>query len=92
MLDDNPDQTAIVPQRIVVRLKGGAEHAITIGAIYGHPEAALTEAENVDKFTRNCGYARSPVAPELRDRLIALIADWETVDDVALLPRLLATP
>jgi 2-methylcitrate dehydratase PrpD len=91
VLDDNPDQNAIVPQRIVVRLKDGAEHTVTIGAIYGHPEAALTEAENVDKFMRNCGYARSPVSPELRNQLIALIVDWETVDDVALLPRLLAT-
>jgi 2-methylcitrate dehydratase PrpD len=92
MVDDNPDQNAIAPQRIVVRLKDGAEHAITIRAIYGHPDAALTEAENLDKFTRNCGYARSPIAPELRDRLVTLIADWEKVEDVALLPRLLATP
>ena len=92
VLADNPDQNAIVPQRIVVHLKDGAEHAITIDAIYGHPEAAVTEAENLDKFTRNCSYARSPVAPKLRDQLVALIADWEKVEDVALLPRLLATP
>jgi len=92
VLDDNPDQNAIAPQRIVVRLKDGAEHAITIRAIYGHPDAALTEAENLNKFTRNCGYARSPVALELRDQLIALIADWEQVEDVAILPRLLAAP
>ena len=91
VLTDSPDQNAIVPQRVVVRLKDGAEHAITIRAIYGHPDAALTEAENLDKFTRNCSYARSPVAPELQDQLIAFIANWETVDDVARLPRLLAT-
>jgi 2-methylcitrate dehydratase PrpD len=91
VLTDSPDQNAIVPQRVVVRLKDGAEHAITIRAIYGHPDAALTETENLDKFTRNCSYARSPVAPELQDQLIAFIANWETVDDVARLPRLLAT-
>ena len=92
VVDDNPDQNAIAPQRIVVRLKDGAEHAITIGAIYGHPDAALTEAENLDKFTRNCSYARPLVASDLRDRLIALIADWENVEDVSLLPHLLALP
>lgn len=90
MPDDNPDQNAIAPQRIAVRLKDGAEHEVTVAAIYGHPEAALTEAENLDKFARCCSYARQPVAPELRDRLIALIADFETIEDVSLLPRLLA--
>ena len=92
VLDDNPDQNAIVPQRIVIHLKDGAEHAITIDAIYGHPKAELTETENLDKFTRNCSYAQPPIAAELQDQLIALISDWEKVEDVALLPRLLATP
>lgn len=90
VLDDNPDRNAIAPQRIVARLKDGVEHAIIIRAIYGHPDAALTEPENLDKFARNCSYARPPIAPELRDRLIALVADWENVEDVSLLPRLLA--
>ena len=27
--------------------------------------------------------------PELRDRLIALVEDWESIEDVSLLPRLL---
>ncbi len=59
---------------------------------YGHPDAALTEAENPDKFARNCSYARPPIPPELRDRLVALIAEWENVEDVSILPRLLAVP
>jgi hypothetical protein len=37
--------------------------------------AAQAFGPDMDKFTRNCSYARSPVAPELRDQLIALIAD-----------------
>ncbi len=88
--DDNPDQNAITPQRVVVRLTDGTEHAILIRAIHGHPEAALTEAENLAKFTRNCSYAQSPLPPQLRERLIALVADWENVADVALLARMLA--
>ena len=78
-----PDRRPGVP------LNDGDEHAITIHAIYGHPAAALTEAENFDKFARNCSYARPPVVPELRDRLIALVEDWENIEDLSLLPRLL---
>ena len=92
VLDDNSDQNAITPQRIVVQLKDGAEHAVIIRAIYGHPDAPLTEAENRDKFSRNCSYAQPSVAAELRDRLIALIANWEEVEDVSILPRLLSVP
>lgn len=90
--DDNTDQNAIAPQRIVVKLADGTQHDITIQAIYGHPDAALTEAENVDKFSRNCSYARPPLPPELRDRTISFIADLEQVDDVTDLVRLFVPP
>jgi aconitate decarboxylase len=90
VMDANPDQNAIVPQRVVMRLNDGAEHAIVIHAIHGHPDAALTEMENLDKFTRNCGYARNAVAAELRQRVVGLLAEWEEVADVAVLTRMLA--
>jgi len=89
VLDRNPDQNAITPQRILVRPTDGAEHETVLHAIHGHPDAALTEEENLDKFTRNCRYARAPVPPHLRDRLIALVADWENVADVAAVARIL---
>ena len=91
-LDDNPDQNAITPQRIVVQLKDGAEYDVVVHAIYGHPDAALTEAENLDKVSRNCRYARTPVTPQVQDQVIALVADWEKVADVAVLPSVLGTP
>jgi 2-methylcitrate dehydratase PrpD len=90
--DHNPDQNAIAPQRVVVRLKTGGEFEVVIPAIYGHPNAPLTEAENLDKFARCCSYARPAVPPDLRDRLIGLVAGFETVEDVAALPRMLALP
>ena len=48
----------------------------------------------ISRLPRNRG-KRTPArrggrAPELREQLIALIADWEKVEDVAFLPRLLA--
>lgn len=86
--DGNTDENAIAPQRIAVKLVDGTEHAITIDAIYGHPDAALTEAENLDKFSRNCSYARPPLRPELRDRTLDFIENLERVEDVSQLTRL----
>jgi 2-methylcitrate dehydratase PrpD len=90
--DDNPNQNVIAPQRVVVRLNDGTKHEIVLRAIYGHPDAALTEAENLEKFARCCSYTRPAVPPKLRDQLIELVADFERIEDVALLPRLLALP
>lgn len=90
--DDNKDENAIAPQRVVVKLTNGIERAITIRAIYGHPDAALTEAENLDKFSRNCVFAQPPLAPELRDRTIDLVANLEQVEDVSQLSSLFVPP
>ncbi|HEX7076687.1 MAG TPA: MmgE/PrpD family protein [Hyphomicrobiaceae bacterium] len=90
--DDNTDQNAIAPQRVVVRLTDGTEHATTITAIYGHPDAALTDAENLDKFSRNCSYARPPLSPAMQDRTIAFIEKLEEAEDVSQLPRLFVPP
>lgn len=87
--DDNTDENAIAPQRIVVRLTDGTVHEVTIRAIYGHPDAPLTEAENLDKFARNCGHARAPLGAAARERIVAFVAALEAAEDVAALPRLL---
>lgn len=90
--DDNRDENAIAPQRVVVTLADGTEHAVTIRAIYGHPEAALSEDENLDKFSRNCSYARPPLVLELRDRTVDFLANLEKVEDVSLLSSLFVPP
>ncbi len=90
--DDNRDENAIAPQRVVVTLIDGTERAVTIRAIYGHPDAALTEAENLDKFSRNCSYARPPLVPELRDRTIDFVANLEQAEDVSVISSLFVPP
>lgn len=85
--DDNPDQNALDPQTIEVALASGAWHAVTLPQVYGHPEAAVTEAENLDKFRRCCGYAVPPVPPKRAERIVGLVAALETLDDVAVLIR-----
>ncbi|MDB5558473.1 MAG: MmgE/PrpD [Enterovirga sp.] len=88
--DDNPDQNAIAPQRVTVSLRGGMEHEVTVPAIYGHPDAALTEAENLEKFRRCCLYASPPVPADVADRLLGLLAGFDELEDVSVVPRLLA--
>jgi 2-methylcitrate dehydratase PrpD len=90
--DGNPDQNAIAPQRVVVRLKDGAEHEVTIEAIYGHPDSALTEAESLDKFRRCCSYAAVPVPSHVQDALIELVSRFQEVEDVTAMARLLPVP
>jgi 2-methylcitrate dehydratase PrpD len=90
--DRNPDQNAIAPQRIVVRLNDGAQHEVTIEAIYGHPDAPLTDDENVDKFRRCCSHAAVSVPANAQDALIELISRFEKVEDVAVVARLLQAP
>jgi aconitate decarboxylase len=88
VLDDNPDLNALDPQTIRVRLKDGAEHAITLPNVYGHPAAALTDAANVEKFRRCAGYGARPLDPAKVDALIAAIADLEANRDAAALVNL----
>ena len=87
--DDNPSQNAIAPQRVTVRLNGGEQFEVIVPAIYGHPDSPLTEAENLEKFGRCCRYAAPPVPVELQDRLVTLVADFDKLEDVSVLPRLL---
>lgn len=89
--DGNPDLNALAPQRIVVRLTGGAVHAVDLPQVYGHPDAALSEAENRDKFRRCCGHARPPVPDERAAAIEAAVSGFETLADSAALVRLLVS-
>lgn len=60
--DDNPDENALSPQHVRIRLSDGTERTISLPVVYGHPDAALTEAENDEKFFRCCGHAGMPRA------------------------------
>ncbi len=86
--DGNTDENALDPQRFVARLRSGAVHEITIPHAYGHPRAALTAAENTEKFLRCCAHGAFP--PDRAARLIALVDQVETLPDIAALPALIA--
>lgn len=84
-LDDNPDVNALAPQWFKITLKDGAEHEIHLPQVYGHPEAALTDAENLEKFRRVTGFARAPIPPAQADALIEAVERIETLSDAAAL-------
>jgi 2-methylcitrate dehydratase PrpD len=88
--DGNTDENALDPQYIEVRLNSGAVHGIHLPHVYGHPEAALTDAENEEKFFRCCRHAE-PTVPEARARRLRdMVAGVEGLADVSTLVATLA--
>src|SRR5690606_35865459 len=88
VLDDNPDQNALDPQTVTVALKSGAQHSITLPHVYGHPKAPLSDAENVEKFTRCAGYGVVPLPQARMQALVDTVAGIEAETDVARLVSL----
>jgi 2-methylcitrate dehydratase PrpD len=78
--DDNPDENALSPQHVRIRLSDGTERTISLPVVYGHPDAALTEAENEEKFFRCCGHAGMPRAQA--DAVRDLVARVDSLADV----------
>jgi 2-methylcitrate dehydratase PrpD len=79
----NPDPNALDPQHFVVRLKSGPTHEIHLQRTYGHPEAALSEAENLAKFRRCAVLGRRPLPERAIERLIDRVAALEKLTDVS---------
>lgn len=86
--DDNPNLNALDPQTIRVRLNNGTDHAITLPHVYGHPQAPLTEAANIEKFRRCADYGAATLGPEKVEALIAAIDKLEDQPDAAALVAL----
>jgi 2-methylcitrate dehydratase PrpD len=88
VVDDNPDQNAMGPVRVVAVLTDGSTREAVVPYALGHPRAALTPAQNVEKF-RKC-WADGGLAPAAADQLIAAVDAIDTLDDVTALARLLS--
>jgi 2-methylcitrate dehydratase PrpD len=86
--DDNPEENALSPQRIVVRLTSGATHEVLLPVVYGHPDAALTDAENGEKFHRCCAHAGIPRAQA--EAVQRLVGQADTLPDVTEILRALS--
>lgn len=89
VLDDNPDQNALDPQTLSVRLTSGAHHQITLDHVYGHPAVPLSKSENEGKFRRCLGFAAADLPPGQGDALIAAVGGLEDMTDVSALVPLM---
>ena len=88
VLDENPDQNALDPQRFVFELADGRTHAIVLPHVYGHPRAALTVEENRAKFDRCVTYGSRPIPGEQAGQLADAVDRIEGIEDAATLARL----
>ncbi len=88
-IDDNPNPNALTPIWLALELKDGSRHEITIEVVYGNPAKPMTRDAHLGKFRRNWAAAAKPLSAENADRLIALVDDLESVDDVSTLVDLM---
>jgi len=83
--DGNPDPNALTPITVTVTLKDGTRHVRTLDVVYGNPAKPMTRDAHLEKFRRNLAHARGDLPAENAERLIALVDDLESVDDVRVL-------
>lgn len=80
--DDNPDPNALAPVTVAVRLRSGQSLQRTVAVVYGNPAKPLTREAHLAKFRTNLAFAAGPVPAANADRLIAMVDDLESLDDV----------
>ena len=88
VVDDNPDENAMVPQTVRVTLRSGTTHEARLDRVVGHPQSPLSREQHLDKFRRCCGYGARPLPRDNAERLIDLVERLETVPDVGALVAL----
>jgi len=81
-IDDNPDKNALTPVTVMVMLKNGTKHEITMDVVYGNPKKPLTRDAHLEKFRRNWKIAARPLREQDAQRLIDLVDHLEDVADV----------
>ncbi|HLY89039.1 MAG TPA: MmgE/PrpD family protein [Acetobacteraceae bacterium] len=87
--DSNPDPNALVPQRLVVRLRDGRELHWACDSMLASAERPLTREQHLAKFRRCCAFADRPWHDAEIDALIACVDRLETLADVRVLTKIL---
>ena len=89
VVDGNPDPNALGPQRVVVRLRGGAEHEWSCTTMLASPARPLTREQHLQKFRRCWAFAAEPLGEDKREALIEAVERLETVSDVRALAAMM---
>ena len=81
-VDDNPDPNALTPIAISIDLADGRRIEGRAEVVYGNPVKPMTRDAHLDKFRRNWRYSVGGLPESGADRMIELVDDLESVDDV----------
>lgn len=84
-VDKNPDPNAFAPVSVAIVLKDGRRLERTVGTVYGNPAKPMAREAHLAKFRRNFAHARGNLLPENADKLISLIDQLESLNDVRVL-------
>ncbi|MDX2144064.1 MAG: MmgE/PrpD family protein [Rhodospirillaceae bacterium] len=90
--DGNPDPNAFGPQTIIVTLKNGDQHEITITAAIGDPKNRFPRDRQIEKFWRCWNSTPQPLPQDNGQRLIEMIDSLERVPDMTALVRMMTPP
>ena len=80
--NDNLDQKVLTPQKFTVKLTNNKAIEINLDHVYGHPKAALSESEYLDKFHKCCLSSTKKIPKNKIDQMIDFILDLENKKNV----------
>lgn len=86
-VNDVQDPNALVPQRLLIRLRDGASHEWRCDTMLANPARPLTREQHLAKFHRCWSFAADPLGPA--DALVDMVDRLETLPDVRMMTRLL---
>ena len=86
--DGNPDENAIVPQRVEIERADGRRHEVRLDRVIGQPSHPLTRDAHLDKFRRCWTYGAERLEPANAERMIDAVDRLESLPDVRELIRL----
>ena len=79
IIDNNPDPNALIPQRIVARLRSGARREVNVEQTLGSPANPLEYSMHLDKFRRCWNYGAEALPASHREPLIERVEQLETL-------------
>ena len=85
IVDDNPDPNALSPVALLVTLRTGEHHEITVQDVYGSPANPMSHEAHLEKFRRNCAVAPRPLPSRQVEILIDMIENLESLEEVTAL-------
>jgi 2-methylcitrate dehydratase PrpD len=83
IVDPDLDKIATIPpNRVEIKTKSGVSYETYMEYVTGHPEKPMSMEQCVDKFKKCLPYSARPIPEDSLRRLIELVDNLESLDDV----------